>query len=343
MAESPHSPRQELAATKSSTLLLTREVIAHIATPSLYLEAMSEAFQRLAAGVLTLPPVAHLPALDGAFHIKAAVSVASPRRAAVKINGNFPHNAQRHGLPAIQGFIALLDAERGNVLALMDSIEITARRTAATSALAARYLACKHARRLALIGCGAQAHCHFDALAELFPLESIALFDTLPGRADELAQRVAAKQLTADVQSSAAACARNADIVVTSTPSRVALLDAHDVSAGCFIAAVGADSAGKQELTPQLLRRARVVPDVLAQALRMGDLQHAIAAGIMTPGDIHGELADLVAGRVPGRSSDEELFVFDSTGTAVADLAAAEMVYKLACNDPAAWRRRLNA
>jgi ornithine cyclodeaminase/alanine dehydrogenase len=326
----------------SATLLLTREAIARSVPPAAYLSAVRSAFQRLGAGEFDTPSVGHLAGLDGAFHIKAAISSTSPRRAAVKINGNFPHNFVRHGLPVIQGFIALLDGERGRLLALMDSIEITARRTAATSALAAQRLARGESRRLALIGCGVQARYHLEALAELYRFDSVALYDRSAERAADLAQQVQANNFVADVRSSAHAATLGADIIVTSTPSRAALLGADDVSAGCFIAAIGADSAGKQELAPELLHRARVVPDVLAQAVHMGDLQHALAARVMTAQDIHGELADVVCGRAPGRTSDDELFVFDSTGSAVADLAAAEVAYEIACGDPTALRIRLN-
>jgi alanine dehydrogenase len=326
----------------SATLLLTREAIARSVPPGAYLAAVGNAFRRLGAGEVHTPAVGHLAGHDGAFHIKAAISEAAPRRAAVKINGNFPDNIARHGLPVIQGFIALLDGERGQLLALMDSIEITARRTAATSALAAQHLARKGSRRLALIGCGVQAHYHFEAFAELYRFDSVALYDCSPERAAELAQRVQDAGLLADVQTSARAASLDADIIVTSTPSRAAVLETDDVSAGAFIAAVGADSAGKQELAPALLRRARVVPDVLSQAVHMGDLQHALAAGVMTAADIHGELADVVCGRAPGRRFDDELFVFDSTGSAVADLAAAEIAYEIAYRDPATPRIRLN-
>jgi alanine dehydrogenase len=319
------------------TLILTRELIAQLVPPGAYLDAVRTAFRQLGSAEIATPPVAHLDGLDGKFHIKAAVRSTDPRRAAVKVNGNFPHNPERHGSPAIQGFIALLDAERGAVLALMDSMEITARRTAACSALAAQLLAPANARRLALIGCGVQARYHIDALAPLFSLESVALYDRFAARATQFAGDLQGR-FDVEVQPSPAAAARGAQIVVTATPSRTALLDASDVDAGCFIAGVGADSAGKQELSPALLGRARVVPDVLAQAVHMGDLQHAVRTGVMTQTDIHGELADIVLGRVPGRTSADEIFVFDSTGTAIADLAAAEVVYERAHDDPRALR-----
>jgi ornithine cyclodeaminase/alanine dehydrogenase-like protein (mu-crystallin family) len=100
-----------------------------------------------------------------------------------------------------------------------------------------------------------------------------------------------------------------------------------------FIAAIGADSAGKQELSPSLLRACKVIPDVLAQAVHMGDLQHALAAGVMTADDVHGELGDVVCRRVAARTSPDERFVFDSTGSAITDLAVADLVYQSARGD----------
>ena len=218
----------------SATLLLTREAIARSVPPGAYLAAVGSAFRRLGASEIDTPAVSHLAGLDGAFHIKAAISTTSPRRAAVKVNGNFPHNLVRHGLPVIQGFIALLDSERGRLLALMDSIEITARRTAATSALAAQHLARGQSRRLALIGCGVQARYHLEALAELYRFDSVALYDRSPERAADLAQKVQDSGLLADVKSSARAATLGADIIVTATPSRAAFLDVDDVCAGCL-------------------------------------------------------------------------------------------------------------
>ena len=137
--------------------------------------AVEEAFRSQADAVL--PPAVlglHLP--GGGIHIKAAGLAGGRPYVAVKLNANFPANP-RHGLPTIQGFVALLDAECGCVLALMDSIEITARRTAAATALAAKHLAKKNSRALALIGCGVQAAFHVEALLDVAPIESVAFCD----------------------------------------------------------------------------------------------------------------------------------------------------------------------
>ena len=123
------------------TLLLSRSLVAGLATTQDYLAAMHDAFTGMAEQSYQLPDAAYVPAEGGGFHVKSASQLGAGAMAVIKVNGNFPGNGVAWGLPTIQGFIAVLDAERGCVLALMDSAEITARRTAATSALAARHLA----------------------------------------------------------------------------------------------------------------------------------------------------------------------------------------------------------
>lgn len=234
------------------------------------------------------------------FHIKAAIGDVF----AVKINANFPENRQKHGLPTVQGLIVVLDATKGTPLAVMDSILITTLRTAAATAVAAKYLARKDAKTLAIIGYGTQGRAHVDAIKRVRNIETIYTLDV----GDSIDEAVA-----------------EADIIVTCTPSRSPILHARHLRPGVFIAGVGADNPQKQELAPDLLKQARVFVDLLEQAATMGDLHHAIEAGVMTRKSVAGELADVVLGRA-GRRSDDEMIVFDSTGTALQDLAAAQLV-----------------
>jgi ornithine cyclodeaminase/alanine dehydrogenase-like protein (mu-crystallin family) len=309
---------------------MTRADIARLAPPELCLRAVRAAFRELAEGSLTTPSVAHLATTNGGFHIKTAARSHGRELVAIKVNGNFPHNGERYAMPTIQGVVLLLDGQCGAVLAIMDSAEITVRRTAACSALAAQLLASRDSCALAIIGCGTQARYHLEALSELFPFASLTLYDSAASRARELQQLASERYPAVHIAPSVSEAVVGADIVVTCTPSREPLLTDSDVHDGLFIAAVGADSSGKQELSPSLLRACKVVPDVLAQAVHMGDLQHALAAGAMTVDGVHGELADVLCGRVPGRRFPDERFVFDSTGTAVADLAVAELLYQSA-------------
>jgi len=126
------------------------------------------------------------------------------------------------------------------------------------------------------------------------------------------------------------AAVRASDVVVTCTPARGPLFRAEDVRPGTFLAAVGADSHGKQELDPRILASAKVVVDSLDQCAEIGELQHAIAAGLLSRGEVHAELAEILDDRKPGRTSADEITVFDSTGTALEDVAAAAAVYEKA-------------
>ena len=112
--------------------------------------------------------------------------------------------------------------------------------------------------------------------------------------------------------------------------ARTAILDIHHLHPGLFIAAVGADNPEKQELTPALLAKTKIVADILEQAATMGDLHHALKTGAVRREDVHGELADVICGRVRGRTSDDETFVFDSTGTALQDVAVSSIAVQRA-------------
>src|SRR5262249_40179245 len=120
------------------------------------------------------------------------------------------------------------------------------------------------------------------------------------------------------------------DVCVTCTPSKKYFIDKDYVRPGTFIAAVGADNEDKQGLDPKLLASSKVVADILEQCVEIGDLHHAIKAGVIAASDVHGELGDVVAGRKDGRSSEQEVTIFDSTGTALQDVAAAAIVYERA-------------
>lgn len=312
------------------TLLLSRSAISQLATSRDYLAAMQTAFVDLAHGRFEVPPVGHVPGIGGMFHIKSARRSGSPALAAIKVNGNFPQNVLQRKLPTIQGFVALLDAECGCVLALMDSIEITARRTAAATALAAKYLAKPDSRTLAMIGCGVQARYHIEALLDVVPVDSVTFCDPRDDAAEGFASRMRELGLQARRAQDALTAVRGADVVVTVTTSNRPLLGLADIGPGTFVAGVGADNPVKHELAPDLLQSSRVIVDSLAQAPAMGDLHHAIAAGALRAEDVHGELAQLAAGQLTGRTHGDERWVFDSTGLSIQDLAAAEMIYERA-------------
>jgi ornithine cyclodeaminase/alanine dehydrogenase-like protein (mu-crystallin family) len=269
-----------------------------------------------------------VPATHGGFHIKAAGLLGPRSYFAAKTNANFPENPRRFGLPTIRGTLVLADAETGEPLAMMDSASVTALRTGAATAVAAKYLARTDSRTATVVGCGAQGETQLAAIAAVLPLERAWVLDTDQTRAEELAARARSHLgLRVSVATDLPAALRGSDVCVTCTPSRRPLVFRGDVAPGTFVAAVGADSQGKQELEPALLASSTLVVDVLTQCAEIGELQHALAAGLMTGDDVHAELADVVAGRRTGRTRDDEITIFDSSGTALQDVAAAVAVY----------------
>ena len=308
------------------TLLLSRADIAALMSPADYLAAVESGFRSARTGGASAPPPMHIPGVGGGFHAKGASLANGRKRVALKLNGNFPGNPAK-GLPTIQGVILLCDAENGAVLALLDSIEITLRRTAAATALAARHLARPDAATLTVIGCGAQARPQVEALAEVLRFERGFVFDIDPDKAAALAAELGrALDIRFDATPSLREATRASGVIVTCTTSRTPFLGIDDVAPGTFIAAVGADNPEKSEIAPALMARAKVVCDSLDQCLTMGDLHHATQAGLMTSDQVHAELGDVVAGIRPGRTG-EEIAIFDSTGTALQDVAAAAAVY----------------
>ena len=313
------------------TLVLSRRDVLELLTLPDCIEAVEQAFRLHADGRTLGPGVLGVPAAGGGFHIKAAGLMGERSYFAAKTNANFPDNGRRFGLPTIQGTVVLADATTGELLALMDSASVTALRTGAATAVAARFLARGDARTATIVGCGVQGEIQLAAVAAVRPLRHAWVLDADHARAEDLARRAEAS-LGFRVEASKDLRAALADsaVCVTCTPARRAFVAAADVAPGTFIAAVGADNHGKQELEAALVASATLVVDVLEQCAEIGELQHALAAGLITRAGVHAELADVVAGRRPGRTGADEVTIFDSSGTALQDVAAAAVVYEKA-------------
>ena len=316
---------------RKATLLLSANDVARLLELPNCIAAVERGFLALGENRLPPPQIMALHAGHGGFHIKAAVWTGEKKYFVAKANANFPQNPKIHGLPTIQGVIIVCDAGSGELLALMDSIEITARRTAAATAVAAKSLARPESSVLAVCGCGKQGLMHLRGLLCVLPIQTVYAFDT-----DEAARKRFVEEVSSDFKVDVSAvhdvrqAVRNSDVVATCTTSRQYFIMADDIRPGTFIAAVGADSENKHEIDPHLFPMSKVVVDSLAQCSTIGDLHHAILAGTATRESVHGELADVVAGHKPGRTSRSEITLFDSTGVATADAAAAACVYEKA-------------
>jgi alanine dehydrogenase len=293
--------------------------------------AVESAFRLHADGHTLGPGVLGVPAPRGGFHVKAAGLIGQRSYFAAKTNANLPDNPHRFGLPTIRGTVVLADADTGEPLAMMDSASVTTLRTGAATAVAAKFLARGDSRFASVVGCGAQGEIQLAAIAAVLPLQHVWVFDTERSRAESLAAR-ARTDLGIQVEAGTDlhAALRASDVCVTCTPSRRAFVPRDAVAPGTFIAAVGADNHGKQELEPALLASSTVVVDVLEQCAEIGELQHVLAGGLMTRDQVHAELGDVVTGRRPGRTDAAEITIFDSSGTALQDVAAAIVVFEKA-------------
>jgi ornithine cyclodeaminase/alanine dehydrogenase-like protein (mu-crystallin family) len=323
----------------NKTLLLSAADVEKLLTPEVCIAAVEDAFRQFAEGKVPPPGILGMHAADGSFHVKAGFLTLDRPYFAAKLNANFPENGKRHGLPTIQGAVVLSDASNGVPLAVMDSMSITALRTAAATAVAARYLAPESCDTALICGCGGQAAAQVRALLRVRQPRRLLVYDQDGERAGGFAAAMGAETgLPVLAASNLADACAGSRIVVTCTTAQRFFITTDMVRQGTFIAAVGADSETKQEIDPALMASATVVTDMTDQACTIGDLHHAIAAGAMTREQVHAELGEVLAGRKRGRATPTEIIVFDSTGTGLQDVAAAIAAYRKALDARAGGR-----
>lgn len=314
-----------------STLLLQRKDVAALLGIEECMGAVEQAFC-LHAQQKTLPPkVLGLHADKGGFHIKAGILDLEKSYFVAKVNANFPRNPKQYNLPTIQGVIVVCDAENGRLLALVDSIEITIIRTGAATGVAAKYLAQKNATIVTVCGCGDQGRISLMALLKIRNLKKVYAFDIENSQSEKFKQQFEKEiEVVAITFDDLPQALSESQILVTCTPSKQPFIHADDIAPGTFIAAVGVDSEEKQELFSELVASSKIVTDITEQGATIGELHHAIKQGLITVAGVHAEIGQVIAGKKAGRESDDEIIVFDSTGTALQDVAAAAIVYEKA-------------
>jgi len=316
----------------NGVLLLQRKNVADLLSLKDCINAVEKIFRWQGEGKVPASGILGVKAARGGLHVKAGLLPADKSYIVAKLNTNFPGNLAQFALPTIQGLIVLYDSENGAPLAVLDSIEVTIKRTAAASAVAAKYLARANSSIGTICGCGQQGRAQLRALHSVLPLKKIYAFDLDEGAAKNLAAELSDElRLAIEPIRDLRAAIRKSEICVTCTTSREFFLRKEDVSPGTFIAAVGADDENKQEIDPALLASAKVVTDSVEQCCAIGDLHHAIAQRMMRKESVYADLSEIVAGRKPGRASEEEIIIFDSTGIAIEDAVAATAVYEKAC------------
>lgn len=245
----------------------------------------------------------------------------------VKLVTIFPGNGQR-GESAVQATYALFDATTGLPLAVLDGTELTRRRTAAASALAARYLARADATRLLMVGTGGLAPHIIESHAAVRPIDGVRIWGRRTEAADALASGFAHHPFEVQAVGDLQAAVRWADIISCATLSQTPLVLGAWLRPGQHLDLIGSFTSAMREVDDDALVRAGIYVDTRSALAESGELLHGLASGVISTSDVRGELADLVRGTVVGRRSAEEITLFKSVGCAIEDLAAAELAVR---------------
>lgn len=310
------------------TLLFNRSSFAKLLNMNDYINAVEQAHKLHAEGSIIETNIIHANAPLGEYHIKTGGLLGDNSYYGLKANGGFFNNQEEFGLPNILGLIYLSDASSAYPLAIFESSLISKMRTAAATAVAAKYLKPGGAINLGIVGYGNQAEAHIEALQCVCHIKTINVSGRDKGKAAEFADKMNKNLSIPVVVDNIESTCRNSNVIITCTTSKEVLVKKEWVKAGTFIGAIGADSPGKNELDPLIMQSAKIVGDIKSQIISVGESQHAINSSIITEDDIYGELGELVTGKIKGRSSDDEIFVYDSTGTAIQDISCAAYIYE---------------
>lgn len=312
--------------------LTEKQVQKFLLMPKL-IPAIQQAFAWYAKKQAQMPPKVYLdlPQFHGDFRAMPA-AIYPLGFAGIKWVNVHPENYRRQ-LPTVMAMMILNNPKTGEPLAVIESSLLTALRTGAAGGVAAKVLARKNAKTAAFLGCGRQSLLQAQALVIVRPrLENFVLYDPLPEnmlRFKKLAQKFfKGKFVLADSPES---CVRSADILTTTTPSRQPIVKGAWLNPGLHINAIGADAAGKQELEWSALKQARIFVDDIAQAQHSGEINVPVARKQLRLRDVVGSLGDVLVRAKLGRRTDREITLFDSTGLAVQDLAAAALLYTQVC------------
>lgn len=311
-----------------TTLVLTRADVRSLLSMPRAVEAVEQAFVAYATEAAQMPPKVYLSLGQHGGDFRAMPSylarrsAAEPPIAGVKWVNSHPDNPKKFGLPSVMGIYILSDPETALPLAILDGTLLTAARTGAAAAVASRALSKKQPKTMGFVGCGIQARTMWEAHRAVFG-DSLRIIgaDSDPAAAEKFAREVGG---TVGSVEAAAGC----DIVNTSTPGRAPAVRSAWVKPGAHINAMGADAPGKQELDADILDHAKVVIDDHHQATHSGEVNVALEAGTFTEDRIHGSLGDVLAKKIPGRSGETEITIFDSTGLAIQDVALAWVLYQ---------------
>ncbi|ETA49375.1 ornithine cyclodeaminase family protein [Ponticoccus alexandrii] len=315
----------------TGTLLLTKEEVRGLLHMPDVIVAVEDAYRAYSGGDVDQPPYMgiHLSTEAAEIDFKAGYHRSGELVSLKASSGGFRDNPGRFGLPNGMGTVLLFNGTSGALSCVMDGSLLTGFRTGASGAVSVRALARPGARRLAAIGTGNQARMQIRAIREVMRIEAIDAWGRSPEGARAFAAEIEAEfGIPVTVAETAQKAVAEADVVVATTRASGVVLRAGWLRPGTHLVAIGADQPGKQELDPELFRNARVLVDAAAQCCEKGEVQHALRAGVVSgPLD---EIGKVLLGRKPGRETDDQITIFDSTGMAIQDNTTAAALLRQA-------------
>lgn len=292
------------------------------------LKCIEDGFHAMATTDITMPPILRLdiPEYNGEVDVKTAY-IPGVESFAIKMSPGFFDNPKL-GLPSVNGLMVLFSSRTGIVEALLlDNGYLTDIRTAAAGGVAAKWLSREDSKHAGILGAGVQAFLQLQALTLVRDIQTVSVWARNGEKAESYARRVRDELgLTCNVVDAPSDLVETSDIVVTTTPSNQALLQADCHRPGLHITAMGSDSEHKGELSPHLVASADLyVADHRKQCARLGELHHALAAGLVSDDHPVAELGAVIAGTTAGRTSESQFTIADLTGTGMQDTAIATL------------------
>ncbi|MBB5751908.1 ornithine cyclodeaminase family protein [Prosthecomicrobium pneumaticum] len=315
------------------TLILGRSEMIGLLKPSEYNDCVEQAYRMHGEGRFYMDPKGHivLDRFPGEWEAMPSY-IEEPHAAACKWVSIREQNREKYNLPTVFSILIYTHPETGFPLAIVDGSYHTVMRTGSAAAVSIKWMARKDSRKLAIVGAGHMAEGALATCNEIFPWSEVRVWSRSKDTLDHFVKEQQPKYDGFAIRPSTdlEATVRGADVVVTLTPARGPIVLNDWIEPGMHIAAIGADKKGDQELEGTILTRARIFVDDIRQCRTDGEINVPLSEGLITEADIAGEIGEVITGRKPGRTSDEEITLFDSTGIALQDSATVPLEYERA-------------
>jgi len=314
-----------------SALLLSRKDVERVLTPREAVKAVEGAYKEIGEGTAIVPSRLRvdMDRYKGNILVMPAYLTGTNALGTKLVTTHLDN--YKLGVPTVIGTIVLNDPENGLPLAILDGTYLTAIRTGAAGAVAAKYLSRPNASTVTIAGTGVQGRSQIIALSEVRRITKVYAFDVDSRRCKEFAEEMKGRvDANVQVTDKLDDAVRQSDIIVTATTSSNPIIRGEWLAKGCHVTGIGSHSPDARELDEEVIRRASKIVLDTWDAKKVGDVAYPVSKGVLREEDIYSDIGSIVAGRKPGRTSEEEITVFKSVGTAVADVAAAFRTYQLA-------------